>query len=260
MINSRSNITNYTHESHDPTARRGGLIASAIYVVAMVLVMWLTQCNTSPDIEEELLQGSILIAFGEDSSEGAGEVAEQEVEPVVESPPTPEPEPVVEEIATDDSSEVEVPTPEADQPEEVVTPVREVNKRALFPGTTPKADDSQGADKEKSSVAGSSQGSPNTTEAILGSGLSGDFNLAGRTLMGSLPVPQYNEQAEGRVVMNITVDESGRVTSASLQATSSTTNNSKLIEAAREAALKAQFSTSESFVQSGTITYIFKLN
>ncbi len=263
---------------YDVVARRGGVGATVLYLVVIVLAMWLVRCDTAPMSEEEMSQGSILISFG-DSDEGSGEVEmeqEQEVAQQMEREPTPEPtpeaeveptpEPVAEQILTDETSDIEQEMPAEETPppppaEEVVEQPREVNQRALFPGTTTTepSQQSQGDDQTPKGVVGTERGN-DKSEAELGGGLSGDFNLAGRSLMGSLPVPQYNEQQEGRVVINITVDETGRVTSASLRATNSTTNNSTLIAAAREAALKARFSPSDSFVQSGTITYIFKLN
>lgn len=233
---------------YDVTARRGALVATALYLVVVVMAMWLTRCDTAPPIEEELSQGSILISFG-DSEEGAGEVAEPKVDPVVEEP-TVEPSPTVEESEIEQLEQPEV--------EEIVEQPREVNQRALFPGSSTQSSESQGATTPQG-VVGTDRGNEHS-DSQLGGGLAGDFDLAGRSLVGSLPVPQYDEQQEGRVVINITVDEAGHVTSASLRATNSTTNNSRLIAAAREAALKARFTPSESFVQSGTITYIFKLN
>lgn len=252
----------HTDSTYDRGARLGGSIALGLYVVLLALVLAFTRCDTSPEMEEELLtQGSILISFG-DGEEGSGEAQKQEVQPVVESPPTPEPEPVEEEILTDEASTEEVEIPEQEQPEEVVAPVREVNKRALFPGSKSNGGESSGESEKakEQSVAGSQKGSTEARSTLLGGGLSGDFDLAGRTLMGRLPVPKYSEQEEGRVVVDIVVDESGRVTSVSPNVGRSTTNSLKLIEAAMEAARQARFSTSESFIQSGTITYIFTLN
>ena len=55
------------------------------------------------------------------------------------------------------------------------------------------------------------------------------------------------------------VDASGRVTYASYRAQGSTTNSKRLVDAAVEAARKARFSSSESLMQTGTITYVFTL-
>ncbi|MFI3258745.1 MAG: TonB family protein [Rikenellaceae bacterium] len=245
----------------DKLAQRIGVVATILYVLAIALALWFVRFNTDvTEDADEVSKGSILISFG-NSDQGSGEVERVEEEPVPEPAPVeePQPEPAPVPTPTVEESEVEQVIPE----EATVEPepeAREVNKRALFPGAANKADESQG-DKVAVSdqVVGSDRG-VESEQSSLGGGLSGSFDLAGRSLIGVLPIPDYTTQAEGRVVMNITVDESGRVTSASLKANSSTTNNSALIAAAREAALKATFSTSESFVQSGTITYIFKLN
>lgn len=50
------------------------------------------------------------------------------------------------------------------------------------------------------------------------------------------------------------------MTTAAYRSQGSTTNNSELVAAAVEAALKARFSESETIVQGGTITYIFRMN
>ena len=57
----------------------------------------------------------------------------------------------------------------------------------------------------------------------------------------------------------MTVDSNGRVANATYQQQGSTTSSADLIRAAREAALKARFTESESFVQAGTITYVFRM-
>jgi TonB family protein len=87
------------------------------------------------------------------------------------------------------------------------------------------------------------------------------FSLAGRTVVGSWPRPAYDVEVEGRVVISITVNAAGAVTGAAYQTMGSTTNNATLREAARAAALRARFTPSEgNEVQTGTITYIFRLD
>ncbi len=249
----------YNLPEYDVKARRGAIVATILYCVVITLALWLTRCDTAPPSEEEMSQGSILISFG-NSDMGSGDATIEEK--LIEQESVPEVvEPVVTPTPTDETSEVEVPTPIEETPveEEVVEKPREVNRRALFPGTSQESGESKGDDRVVKGVVGTEEGRE-SSESMLGGGLSGDFNLAGRSLIGSLPAPQYDEQQEGRVVINIIVDESGRVSSASVRLNSSTTNNSTLINAAREAALRARFSPSEAVVQSGTITYIFRLN
>ena len=103
------------------------------------------------------------------------------------------------------------------------------------------------------------------TASGTGSGLdlvSGDLDkgLAGRGLVGALPKPDYTVNVTGKVIIDVTVDAAGRVTSAEFHPQGSTTSNATLVAAAKRAALKARFTESESFVQGGMITYVFKMN
>lgn len=87
------------------------------------------------------------------------------------------------------------------------------------------------------------------------------FDLAGRNPIGTLPLPQYNIQQDGVVIVEIWVDRTGKVTRAVAGARGSTTLDENLLRVAREAALKARFSESNDAPaeQKGTITYNFKL-
>ena len=107
------------------------------------------------------------------------------------------------------------------------------------------------------------QGSPtgNGSEGkTSGTGASGVFDLNGRSLgPGGLPLPVYNVQDEGRVVVTIVVDPSGRVISTQINKRTNTVNPA-LRRAAEEAARRARFNQVDGVNnQSGTITYYFKL-
>lgn len=95
-----------------------------------------------------------------------------------------------------------------------------------------------------------------------GTGDSGvSFNLDGRTAQ-SLPKPEFLGNEDGKVVVMVTVDKSGRVTKADAGVKGSNTANPELLAAAKKAALQARFNvdgTAPSF-QTGTITYRFVLN
>ena len=86
------------------------------------------------------------------------------------------------------------------------------------------------------------------------------FDLAGRKSQ-SLPMPKYDYQGEGTVVVEVTVDKSGVVTKATAGVKGSTTLDEYLLKVARDAALKARFDSNVNapVIQRGTITYIFKL-
>ena len=87
------------------------------------------------------------------------------------------------------------------------------------------------------------------------------YDLAGRRHQ-SLPIPNYDYQGEGKVVVEVTVDRSGKVTKAVAGVKGSTTLDEYLLRVAREAALKATFDSNPDApaIQIGTITYNFKLN
>lgn len=102
-------------------------------------------------------------------------------------------------------------------------------------------------------TADSQQGNP------VGKGSSGgnSWSLSGRNLSGRLVSPSYNQDVEGKITVNIRVDQSGRVTSASI---GSPTNisDSQTRSAAITAAQSTRFSSGKD-VSSGSITYNFKL-
>ncbi len=266
-------LKNYEERSpSEMESRRSGFVATAVYAVVMIIALAFTQCNvSSPDEELNNSANVLLISFG-DSELGSEMIARQEVQQI--APPRPiTPEITESEQLTDEQSEVEIDKPvelekkpetiERERPQEgesipqIETP--QINQRALFPGSSTKQNETRGEDTAVQGVVGNEQGS--TEEySPLGDGLTANFSLSGRSLVGRLPVPTYGSNAEGRVVISIVVDDLGRVTSASMRTNGTTTTNSTLIEAARKAALKARFTPSDEFVQSGTITYIFKLN
>ena len=100
--------------------------------------------------------------------------------------------------------------------------------------------------------AGSREGS--------GAGSGGDsYSLAGRSLVGGLVKPTYNVYEEGRVVVTIIVDSEGTVINATV-GSGTNIDNPTLRRAAIEAAKKTKFNKINTDKnQSGTITYMFRL-
>lgn len=96
-----------------------------------------------------------------------------------------------------------------------------------------------------------------------GSGLGTEgvsYNLAGRGFQ-SLPAPRYDYQGEGIVVVDVSVDRSGKVTQANPGTKGSTTLDEYLLRVAKEAALRARFDPKPDapVTQKGTIIYRFIL-
>jgi colicin import membrane protein len=94
-----------------------------------------------------------------------------------------------------------------------------------------------------------------------GTGNSGiSYELGGRGFQ-KLPLPEYNYQGEGRVVVEVSVDRSGKVIQAVPGIKGSSTLDEYLLKVAKDAALQAQFDVKSDapVIQKGTITYIFIL-
>lgn len=111
---------------------------------------------------------------------------------------------------------------------------------------------------------GHEDGAVDATSHTGGPGGLGDegisFSLEGRTPQ-SLPKPEYNYQVDGIVVVEVTVDRNGNVTTANPGVKGSTTLNEHLMAAAKKAALAAKFDPKPDApaFQKGTITYHFML-
>ncbi|HEY5470471.1 MAG TPA: hypothetical protein VIK07_08110 [Bacteroidales bacterium] len=94
-----------------------------------------------------------------------------------------------------------------------------------------------------------------------GTGNSGiSYELGGRGVQ-KLPPPKYDYQGEGRVVVEVSVDRSGKVTQATPGIKGSTTLDEYLLKVAKDAALEARFAMKADapVTQKGTITYNFIL-
>ncbi len=109
--------------------------------------------------------------------------------------------------------------------------------------------------------SGSVDSNVRSDDPSKGSGIS--FSLDGRSVIGSLAKPEYQVNDYGTVVVEITVDKEGRVVSAVPGKKGSTTSDSRLLEAARKAAMLARFNKvsdpGSAVYQRGSITYHFRL-
>ncbi len=241
---------------NDNSARRGGIIAAIVYIVVVVsLVLWVKFDRLDPidlrfgEIEvvfEDMVEGGKASegVEGASSNETPDEVAAVNDVPPIQTQPT--------------NSEVEIPVSGA-KPEPSETPAptaptepeRVVNPNALF--TSNPSSVSGGGSSQTSTASGSGAGTQGTGHSDV------SFDLEGRSVVGGLARPAYNVQQAGIVVVTISVDQSGRVTLAQYRAEGSTTQNSVLRDAAIAAARSTRFSPSNNPTQTGTITYVFRL-
>jgi TonB family protein len=153
----------------------------------------------------------------------------------------------------DTHGDVEVPTPKVEEPK--------LDPRASFPGMSQKDNNATTPHSATEAHEGFKAGQPdgNTREGKTEG--SANAHVKGRNVVGSLPRPSYNSQTAGTVVVQVKVDQYGNVTEAIAGAEGTTVTDKTLWTAARNAALKAHFNMDAGApaIQTGTITYIFKL-
>ncbi|QYJ67501.1 energy transducer TonB family protein [Flavobacterium litorale] len=250
-------------------------ITAAIFALLLLLCLFLGMTYMDPPPEN-----GIAINFGTTDT-GMGDV--QPTEPIksapqpTESTPT-EPTPTVDDVVTQDVDDAPVITKE--KPKEQKKPKEEPVKPKPDPepptpskSTTdalssilngPKSDGKseggQGKDDkpgDAGKVDGSLSGGYGQGGGTTGTG-KGKYNLEGRKAL-ALPNPDYTCNEQGKVVVQITVDKNGKVTSATPGARGTTNTAKCLQDQARAAALNAKFDEGDADKQVGTIEYNFKL-
>ncbi len=258
------------YNSENKTPLRCASIAVLLYFVLIALLMIFVHFEQG---EIESVTEGILVEFGE-SEEAQGD--EELIATDVAATPPPQHEQLEEEVVEDDpNSEVEIAqeqespkskseNSEMEQPVEqpdTVVEKRVVNQNALFPGRKEQSTATSQGSTEGQGNEGAESGDEGG--AAEGGGIDGEqptWQLKDRRPVGELHKPLNNTNLGGRVVIDIVVNETGKVISATPNAVGSTTNSQQLLDAARQAALKSKFTPSEdNFAQGGTITYIFKL-
>jgi TonB family protein len=254
---------------------RKGLVASIlIHAVLLIIFAFFGMNYMVPPPEEE----GITINFGTvdegmmNPNESTTPTENQEViSDQATEQPTPE-EVVEEDLITQDVEEA----PSLDQQEKekpkVEQPKEEIKEEPQPDKTLSSAIDKWKKNKDvensgdgttnKSGDQGDLNGDPDSKRYIGGGAGDGvSFSLAGRTRISSPPIEDYSQE-EGTVVVDIIVDQYGKVVRASPGARGSTTANAQLYKKAKEAALQTRFNANPNAAeqQKGTMTFIFILN
>lgn len=229
-----------------------GTSISVLLIVLMLLFIFLP----GNALKEE---GGLMISFG-DASDGAGTRTETPA-PAKQSEIRDTKE-VNEEVITQKDPSLSV----SEKKKKTVTDVsKKENERLL---AERKRREQEAIDKANSMDGlfgnNTSGGSGNTSgdsqqgnPAGKGSQGGNSWLLGGRDLLGDLVSPSYEKNVEGRVTVQIRVDERGRVIGATI-ASNTTISDATTRNAAIAAAKNTRF-TPGSGISSGTITYNFKL-
>jgi colicin import membrane protein len=265
------------------TEKQYGIVGTFILHSVILLILIFTFINLSKPTPSE---GGILINFGDvESAGGPTEPALNNQQTAVAPASQVQPAEAEEGMLTQDFEEAPVIKKPAvtkkTEPKKTVTkpvtkPVQTiippapkaptVNKKALYSNqgisgkSTTESGSSEGIYKGSGNM-GSPTGSPESDNYSKGLGGSGIVpNLNGRNPL-HLQKPEFNILKEGSVVVEITVDRSGKVISAAPGAKGSTIVDNTLYAAAKKAALASKFNMKNDAAdrQVGTITYHFKL-
>jgi TonB family protein len=252
-----------------------GIITTIVFhaLVLIALMLWGYAIPFPPPPEE-----GMLINFGT-SDEGSGDVEPMQRVPQRTPQPVTAKQPDVEDATmTQDYEDAPVISKKEkkkpNKPQETLaspvpvkeqakTPPRQVNRNALFPGQGVGEDDralGEGEGGPANQNQGALDGSPYTKNR-QGYG-DNSIDLKGRSLSGTLPLPEYDVQEAGRVRIKITVDRSGKVYRAEVMQIGTTLSSEVLQNAARDAALRAKFTPASDdapMYQFGTIDYVFRM-
>jgi len=265
--------------------RRSNTIASigtAIVLLIVFLLLWFISIHSMREPEDE----GIEVAFGVTEEGGGYQSQPSEQQPAAaQTPATSAQQPSSNELMTQEDEEAlalqrqrEQEMKERQQAEaERLQREREAHEKAEAEQRAREQALAEQRAKEQAAIDKANQfgslfghnssgsGSGETTgdshrgNSDVGHGSTGStsWSLAGRSCK-ALPAPSNNFTQEGKVVVAIIVDGSGKVVSA--KATEGTTiSNDATIQLALKAAYKAEFSfTDRPDKQFGTITYIFK--
>ncbi|MBR1569340.1 MAG: TonB family protein [Bacteroidales bacterium] len=255
-----------TREQRDKTANVTGLlVTAAVHAAALVICLTTGLRYLDPPPPERT---SLVIEFEEEAvvekpvpAQAGREPEAQETDltkPVelvqkAESPQVSDRPNTTPATKPDPHGDVEVPTPKQEEPK--------LDPRASFPGMGNKDNTSTTPHSASEATEGFKAGQPdgNTKEGRTEG--SANAHVEGRAVLGTLPKPSYSAQLEGKVVVQIKVNQYGEVIDAIAGAEGTTVTDKNLWTAARNAALKAHFNQKADApaVQLGTITYIFKL-
>jgi periplasmic protein TonB len=258
----------------------------AILFLIFILVVFVTpippfEVKPVPEIEIGLGMQGLGNADAGGSGKHDPEVATKPETPVVTKTqpvvPTPSPDKVVTDETGENVNIVKTEPKKKPKKEKTVvtkTPPKPVEEKAsselsdalaILKSKKKHVGEGDGGSNRGGSGTGTSGGVGGGSSTGHGNGTPGYNGLGGPDLKGRLllrkPAPMTDPEEEGIVVVEIIVDENGKVIKATPGQRGSTTFSSNLYSKARQAAMQAKFNPSPSGAkeQRGTYTFVFTL-
>ncbi len=244
----------------------GWVMTALVHAVLLVVFYFFGLTYQDPPPEE-----GISLDFGYEE-QGFGQTEQTAIQPVPPTPSDPTDASAVTQdveatdVSVDDKPKtkpVERPKPTETKPVEPTKPQpsNQLSSRLNKLKTTGTGNGSG------TTSGGGNQGNPNGTPngGAGGSGMgtqgTGDYRLGNRGAT-SRPLPVYDCEDEGRVVVKVYVDRNGNVVSAEPGAPNSTTASTCLFERAKQAALRTKWAPDPDAMETqvGTIIYRFEKN
>jgi TonB family protein len=241
-----------------------GLVGSILITGILILLLFII---VMPGLKEPEDEG-IMVSFGE-MDMGSGKTETPTEQPTAKSvtPPPATPKPAKQELMTQDANSLAIAEQKKkDRKEKEVLEqqrleeIRIANeKNKAKQEAIDKANAMNGLFGNSNSAGSGTTSGDSRQGNPAGSGNAGgnSWSLNGRDLMGTLVKPNYDSNVEGRISVNIRVDENGNVISASIGKPTDISDAATL-SAARSAAKRTRF-TKGNGVSTGSITYNFKL-
>ena len=264
-------------------------------ICAVLFFLFLYTQWSQPQIAPPLADEGIEVNIG-NSETGIGDIAPQSIgENMAESNSTPSPEELAQPIAEntiDDKGDVPIATTPITKPIiKTVTPPKEIIKpttnpvvkpevkptpkpptpKAVFSGSTTQNNSGNNSDSyngiKNQGIAGGNgdQGNPNGNpnsdsyngNSSSGSGINIKSGLTGRRIAIKPKFEdEFNENA--KVAVDVKVDASGKVLSATVNPRGTTTTNANIRQIAKNKAMQVKFTTGAE-EQSGTIVFDFRV-
>lgn len=253
-----------------------GIVSSVVACLLLFLLLWFVHMRINVPEKDE----GIMVSFGNADS-GAGYAEEMMTRTTPVSPPPIESRPSQNDLMTQDDPSLELPEESEEERKRKAEQVewqrkqREEQERLAAEKRAQEIALAERRRKEQEAInkanklkelfgnTPSSSGSGTTQDDKYGGNPLGKdksdehfWLLKGRNLVGRISTPAYERNLEGTVVVNIRVDASGKVVSATIGG--GTISDPTLREAARKAALTTRFSAGKGEA-SGSITFNFRL-